>query len=198
MGAFPGPKILLVLDGIPGLPVRLGRKVEDGREAHGGGEGEAGQGHEGGGRGRHLARGDERQPGAAAAAQLFPGGGGAGGRVAPGFGGGEADGGEGAGEEAADEELGDVDDEFSLGSAVVAVVVEEVPRAGEEAEGEAGDQEAGEGDGDVRGEGGGLLDGNSKDFAGACFGVHCFSSHYHFPFRQPWNRTLFLGQRQTY
>ena len=124
MGAFPGPKILLVLDGIPGLPVRLGRKVEDGREAHGGGEGEAGQGHEGGGRGRHLARGDERQPGAAAA-KLFPGRG-AGGRVAPGFGGGEADGGEGAGEEAADEELGDVDDEAALGRAVVAVVVEEV------------------------------------------------------------------------
>ena len=67
----------------------------------------------------------------------------------------------GASEEAADEELSDVHDEFTFGVAVVAVVVEEVPRAGEEAEGEAGDQEAGEGDGDVCSEGDRLLGGNS-------------------------------------
>ena len=73
----------------------------------------------------------------------------------------DAESSKGASEEASDEELGDVDDELSFRVAIFAVVVEEVPRAGEEAEGEAGDQEAGEGDGDVCGEGSGLLGGKS-------------------------------------
>ena len=40
---------------------------------------------------------------------------------------------------------------LSFRVAIVAVVVEEVPRTGQEAEGEACDQEAAEGDGDVCG-----------------------------------------------